>query len=102
MTCVVCDKRPARNGGLCANCNAQIESGKRKSKAEQPVKYATYKGHVIGFYRNGGGNLVARLVRRNPDNLPKSITLDLNTYIEGFDRTQIKKIKSAILTLSNA
>jgi len=102
MTCVVCDHRPARVGAYCANCNSKLEAEKRKSQAEQPVKYATYRGHCVGFFKNGGGKLVARLNRRNPDNLPKSITLNLNAYIEGMTREQVKKIKSAILSLAHS
>ena len=101
MTCVVCDHRPAKNGALCANCESKIKSQTRKCKAEEPVKFATYQGHVIGFFRNGGGKLEARLLRRKPESLPKGITIDLNTYVEGMTRDQVKKIKSAILTLAN-
>ena len=101
MTCVVCDVHPANNGGLCHNCNAKVEAEKGKRKAEQPVKFATYQGHVVGFYRNGGGKLAPRLLQRKPENLPKNKTLDLNKYIEGFTRDQVKKLKSAILQLAN-
>ena len=102
MTCVVCDRLPARDGGLCHNCNAKLEAGKLKAKGEKAVKFAHYRGNVIGFFPNGGKKLVARLIRRNPEKLPKNNTLDLNTYIEGMTREQVKRIKSAILTLANA
>ena len=104
MTCIICDNRPAVSNGFCHNCNSKIESQKRKSKskAEQPVKFATYQGYVVGFYPNGGGKLVPRLLRRKPENLPRSRTLDLNHYIEGFTRTQVKRIKTVILQLSNS
>jgi len=102
MTCVVCNRRPAQHGAYCANCQAKIEAGIKRNKAEQPVQYATYRGHVIGFFRNGGDKLVPRLLRRKAGNLPKTKTLDLNTYIEGFTRPQVKKLKSAILQLANA
>lgn len=102
MKCVVCDLRPAKFGGLCANCYSRIEAEKRKHKPDQPLKFATYRGHVVGFYKNGGGKLIPRLINRKPGNLPKNLTLDLNTYIEGFTRDQVKKIKSTILTLANA
>lgn len=102
MTCVVCDRRPARNGALCANCYQKVEAENSKRKAEEPFKFATYRGHVVGFYRNGRGKLVPRLLRRKPENLPKNKTLDLNRYIEGFTREQVKKLKTAILQLANA
>ena len=101
MVCVVCDKHHATGNGICHNCNAKLEAGKRRSKADKPVKYATYRGQVIGFFRNGGGKLIPRLVNRNPERLPKSKLINLNTYVEGFTRDQVKRIKSAILQLAN-
>ena len=100
--CAICGHRPAKIGPYCANCQAKLEAEKRSRRAGKPVKYASYRGHVVGFFRNGGGKLVVRLLQRKPDNLPKGITLDLNTYIPGFDREQIKKIKTAVLTLANS
>ena len=100
MTCVVCESRPANKGVYCHNCAQKLEAEKRKAKAQQPVKFATYRGNVIGFYPNGGGTLVPRLLQRKAEGLPKNKTLDLNTYIEGFTREQVKKIKSTILQLA--
>ena len=100
--CAICDHRPATENGICHNCNSKLEAEKRRGKAEELVKFATYQGHVVGFFKNGGSKLVVRLLRRNADSLPKSKTLDLNTYVEGMTRVQVKKIKSAILTLANA
>ncbi len=102
MVCIICNHRPAKDGGICANCHQKIEAEKRKHQAEQPVKFATYRGRVVGFYRNGGDKFITRLLRRSAENLPKNKTLDLNTYIEGMTRDQVKKIKSAILRLANA
>lgn len=101
MTCVICEHRPAKVGGYCVNCASKIEADKRNIKSRQPVKFATYRGHVIGFYPFGSGKLIARLLRRKPENLPKLKTLNLDTYIPGFEREQVKKIKTAILTLVN-
>lgn len=103
MTCVVCSHRPARTGAYCSNCNSKLEAGKRRKQSEKPVKYAVYRGNVVGFYHNGNSDsLVAKLLRRNPDRLPKRITLNLDTYIEGLTREQVKKIKRAILTLTSS
>jgi hypothetical protein len=96
----VCDRHPAVNGGVCHNCHQKIEAEKRQRKNGDPVKFATYRGYVVGFYPDGGGKLVPRLLQRNPETLPKSRTLDLNTYIKGFTREQVKRIKSAILVLA--
>ena len=102
MTCIICDNRPAVFNGFCHNCSSKLESSKRKAKAVQPVKFATYQGYVVGFYPDGGGKLVPRLLRRKPENLPKSRTLDLNHYIDGFTREQVKRIKTTILQLANS
>ena len=97
MTCVVCEYRPAKVGAYCSNCNSKIDADKRKRKAEKPVKYAHYRGNVVGFFRNGRGKLVPKLLRRKPESLPKGLTLNLNTYVEGMTREQVKKIKAAII-----
>ena len=99
--CAICNHRPKANGGrYCANCQAKLDKEKRRNQAEKPVKFATYRGHVVGFYRRDGV-LVPRLLGRKPEGLPKGKTLDLNHYIEGFTREQVKNLKSAILQLAS-
>jgi len=100
--CNVCEARPARVKGLCYNCSRKIEAEKRHKKAEKPVSFLTYRGHVVGLYRNGGSTLLPKLLNRNPDNLPKSKTLDLNTYLKGFTREKVKYFKSCVLKLASA
>jgi hypothetical protein len=78
-----------------------MDSEKRLRRAEKPVKFATYCGHVVGFYRRSGV-LVPKLIRRKPEGLPKGKTLDLNHYIEGFTREQVKNLKAAILQLAGS
>jgi len=97
--CAICNYRPRAKGQrYCTNCQAKLDKENRLRKAEKPVKFATYRGHVVGFYRHDGV-LVPRLLRRKPEVLLKGKTLDLNHYIEGFSREQVKKLKSAILQL---
>jgi hypothetical protein len=36
----------------------------------------------------------------DPQRLPKGITLDLNTYLEGFTREQVKRLKASVLRLA--
>jgi hypothetical protein len=101
--CAICNHRPRANGSrYCTNCQARLDKEKRLRKAEKPVKFATYQGYVVGFYRNGDGMLAPRLLRRKPENLPRSRTLDLNHYIEGFTRAQVKRIKTVILQLASS
>ena len=98
--CALCNHRPKANGGrYCSNCQAKLDKEKRLRQPEKPVKFATYHGHVVGFYRHDGV-LVPRLLRRKPEGLPKGKTLDLNHYIEGFTREQVKNLKSAVLQLA--
>jgi len=46
--------------------------------------------------------LKAQLLKRNPDNLPKRKTIDLNRYCEGFTRAKIKDFKACVLRLANS
>jgi hypothetical protein len=99
--CAICNHRPKAPGGrYCANCQAKLDKENRLRKAEKPVKFATYRGYVVGFYRQNGA-LVPRLLRRKPEGLPKGNTLNLDHYIEGFTREQAKNLKSAILQLAS-
>ena len=101
--CIICDNRPAVKGsGYCHNCKSKIAAERNHRNRSRPFKFATYQGHVIAFFRVGGGSLKYTLLERNPDSLPKADTIDLNTYIDGYTREQVKKIKSAILQVANA
>jgi hypothetical protein len=100
--CSICNRRPRVSGSrYCSNCQAKIDREKRLRRAEKPVKFATYRGYVVGFYRHDGV-LTPRLLRRKPEGLPRGKTLDLNHYIEGFTREQVKNLKSAILQLAGS
>lgn len=103
--CVICTHRPARTDeGYCKTCASQIEAERRhkKMQSEKPVKYLTYRGSIVGLFKDGNKKLEARLLRGNPELLPKTKTLDLNKYCPGFDRSQIKAFKACCLKLSNA
>ena len=97
MTCVICEKRPAVNGtGHCANCEAKLAAERRRN-SPKAFRYATYQGQTIMFFHDGGA-LNYKLVQRNPEKLPKDVTIDLNHWCEGYTREQVKKIKAAILS----
>ncbi len=101
MVCLICSHRPAKaETAFCGICQSKIDASSRSSRQAEPVKYVVYKGDVVGFYRNGSDKLSPRLVQRNPDGLPKGKTIDLNTYIEGYTREQVKKLKCCIKTLT--
>lgn len=100
VKCIICERRPANGNGQCGNCASKIEA--QKKHHEQPKHYLTYRGHVVGLYPNGDGTLRARLLNRNPDNLPKSRTVNLNKYCDGYTRDKIKAFKRCVLQLANA
>lgn len=103
--CIICERRPAREGlkGRCAVCNDRILKDIRSRKRPEPVKYLVYRGNVVGlFHKNGGDTLRAELLKRSEKYLPKSRTINLDRYCEGFTREQIKKFKSCVLSLANA
>jgi hypothetical protein len=100
MKCLICEYRPARIGVYCHNCARAIETERRRRKPEIPVKYLTYRGFVVGLYPNRHGTLSPRLLRCESSKLPKSKTLNLDIYLPGFTREQIKRFKRCVLKLA--
>jgi hypothetical protein len=101
--CSICDTLPARIHGHCQKCHAQITKMERENQTEQPVKFLTYRGMVVGLYPSKNkGMLSARVLTRSADKLPKAKTLDLNVFCEGFDRETIKRFKATVLSLAGA
>ena len=98
--CVICDRRPANGDGAhCHNCLAKIQ--KSKSNGKKLHRFLTYRGYVVGVYKHSDGRLIGEVLTRDPENLPKGKTLDLNTYLHGFSREQIKKLKAQVLELAS-
>ena len=99
--CIICGIRPVARGqkaGYCTVCADQIAAGQRaRSTGEEVFKYLTYRGVVIALKpskKEAGVQMYqAERVFKNPDTLPKGKTIDLNHYCEGYDRSQIKKMK---------
>ena len=101
--CLICDRRPARtDNGYCLHCAAQLKVQGKSREVQKVARFLTYRDTVVGLYPNGNGKLKAQLLRRSAEGLPKGITIDLNHYCEGFDRSQIKAFKSCVLRLANA
>jgi len=100
--CVICSKRPAKVAAYCIQCNGHIEADHNRKRRPEPRHFLTYRGHVVGLFKNGEGMLKAQLLRRNPDRLPKSKTFDLNRWVDGFSRAQIKDFKACVLKLAHA
>ena len=97
--CVICSKRPARNGMYCIECSKIMERASNHKAALVPKHFLTYRGHVVGLFPNGNGMLKSRLLKRSAGNLPKRKTLDLNTYLTGFSRDTVKSFKACVLSL---
>ncbi len=102
VKCAICERRPANGGGYCAQCASKLEAESKRQANDMPQKFLTYRGHVIGLFPNGNGELIAKLLQRNPETLPKGKTLDLNHYCEGYTREVIKRFKACVLQLGNA
>ena len=103
MKCVICERCPAHDGnGYCVNCAARIEAMRKRNNGQQAFRYLTYRGIVVGLFPNGGEKLVARLLARKPEGLPKGKTINLDNWCEGYTRDQIKRFKAAVLKLAAA
>lgn len=102
--CVICDVRPVNGNpeGMCAHCHSKVERERMLRRPEKPFRYVTYQGHVVGMFRSQDGKLSPRLLGIAAERLPKSITLDLNRYLNGFTRDQIKKMKKCVFQLTQA
>ena len=101
--CMICGQRRIPKGErFCHVCKAQMASDSKRRAPAQPVKFLTYRGHVVGLYPNGGGTLRGRLLSRNPAKLPKGKTIDLNRWCEGYTRQTIKGFKAQVLKLAAA
>ena len=102
MKCVICGRRPSRQGAYCQICADKLDSQKRRNGNGEPKHYLTYKGHVVGLYPAGEKQLKPRLLGRSAEHLPKGKTIDLNHYCQGFSREVIKRFKACVLQLAHA
>lgn len=93
--CLICGVRPSNGQAYCSHCSSQIEADKRRNAKPKPFKYVTWRGDTLEFRANGKGTFTATPVRRDPDKLPKKLTINLNGYCDGFTRDQVKKFKRA-------
>lgn len=98
--CPICERRPRQNGPFCPTCDGKIKAERKLRQTPQPVRYLTYRGHVVGLFPNGGDTLRPRLLRRDAEKLPKGKTINLNVYCPGYTREQVKRFKATILTLA--
>ena len=103
--CHICNVRPATTDeGYCHNCQSQIEADKRRKRPAKPFRYVTYRGVTVGLHKNkgngGNGNVdtyTPEYITRDPEKLPKSKVINLDTYCKGYTRAQVKKFKRLCL-----
>ena len=109
--CVICDRRPQARGEMyCRVCleNMAQDARERQQRCDawkKAWKYLHWKGVVVGLFANGKdccGQTVyqPRRVLKALGQLPKSKVIDLDTYIPGFDRQQIKGMKATLKKLA--
>ncbi|MDD5510822.1 MAG: hypothetical protein PHI12_08430 [Dehalococcoidales bacterium] len=99
--CIICDKRPAiPETGYCHNCTGKIDAIRREGshREPQPEKFFTYRGIVVACY-NRGDTFTTKLSQKSAEKLPKGRTLDLNTWLDGYTREQVKRFKGICLHL---
>jgi len=106
--CIVCETRPQKNGVYCGLCAAKIAAENRatEERKNEARYYIAYRGIVVGLYPKGeeDGQTVyrSRLERVDVEDLPKSRVLNLDGYLRGYTREQVKKFKRACLSLSGS
>lgn len=100
--CLICETKPRFDGSpYCRECHAGMAKASTKRAATEPVKFLVYQGSVVGLFPNGKTTEDGQqqfspvLLKRDPEKLPKGKTLQLDQYLEGYTRQQIKKLKAA-------
>ena len=99
--CIICGFKPRVEGlRYCTNCDSQIKSEKKRKGGDgfqHAEKFAVWHGYGVAFMLNGNGRLTPVAVPASAiPKLAKAKTLNLDTYLDGFSRAQVKKIKAAI------
>jgi len=104
--CHICGVRPATTEqGYCHNCQSQLDADRRSRRPAKPFRYVTYRGVIVGLHRhksNGdnGDTFKVEYITRDPEKLPKSKLINLDTYCPGFTREQVKKLKRLCMRMA--
>ena len=109
--CFLCDRRPKANGGMyCRMCQREMDQAGRERKQrcdawKQAWQFLHWKGVVVGLYPASNGAdgrpmVKPRRVFKELGQLPKAKVIDLDTYIPGFTRQQIKEMKATLRQLA--
>lgn len=112
IRCSICGRRPPAKGEMyCRVCQHEIaqadsERGQRCQAWNKAWKFLHWKGVVVGLYQVdqvddwGIPKVRPRRVFKTLGQLPKGKVIDLDTYIQGFTRQQIKGMKATLKQLA--
>ena len=110
--CFICGRRPPARGEMyCRVCQRELDQAeqarhKRCQAWKKAWKFLHWKGVVVGLYQvdqvdEWGQPMVRpRRVFQTLGQLPKAKVIDLDTYIPGFTRQQIKRMKATLRQLA--
>lgn len=98
--CLICEVRPRKEGTLyCHNCGEQIESMHHEEKVK-PWRWLVYHDVAVAVFKRHDGSQYGEMSKREPYTdegklrLPHAITLDLNTFLEGYTKSEVKRMKA--------
>lgn len=101
--CVICGERPAsQKSAYCPVCNKSLKRNRAKRVRPTIEKFVVYHGFVVGLVRNGDHKYKGQLLNRSVENLPKSKTINLDQYCDGYTREQVKNLQRSVLKTAHA
>lgn len=101
MKCLICNRGTKPNAPYCQEHQRELDRQRAEEKKKADVvKYVTYRGHVVAFYKNGGDSLRASYHGMTTNGIPKGKIINLDVWCEGFTREEIKRLKAVVLRLS--
>ena len=98
--CLICGVRPSNGQSYCKQCAAQIEAEKRRKQQPRVFRYVTYQGTTFEFRAGKNGTFIPHYTGHNPDTLPQKLLINLDKYVPGFTRDQVKKLKRLCLSFA--
>ena len=109
--CAICNRRPPAKGEMyCRVCQGEMDQAERERRQrcegwKKAWKFLHWKGVLVGIFPNGNGPdgqavYQPRRVFKSLDQVPKDKVIDLDTYIPGFTRQQIRGMKATLKQLA--
>jgi hypothetical protein len=120
LKCLICETKPRSHGAYCHNCAAKIKAEEARRIKPKPDKYLHYRGQWVGLYTDGVDEEGDRqfkpkymgyspipepgakdqIGRQLRPKYPMGKTLNLDVYLPGYTREQVKRMKAVVLKLS--